>query len=334
MKKINIAVIGATGAVGSTVIEILAERKFPINILYPLASKKSVGKFVHFKNKSLIIHDLAKFDFSQAQIAFFAAGSTASSHAVEKATKAGCIVIDKSSLFRMEADIPLIIPEVNPAQLSQYKKRRIIATPNCVTIPMAVALKPIYDAVGIERINIISYQSVSGAGNKGIKELVQQTAAILNCKPIEKSTFPHQIAFNVIPQIDDFCDNGYTKEEMKIIQETQKIFSDPNLRINVTAVRVPVFYGHSMALHIETRKKITAKQASILLKKSPGIILSKTYPTPVSEINKKDGIYIGRIREDISHPHGLNLWVMADNVRKGAALNAVQIAEMLIDEIT
>jgi aspartate-semialdehyde dehydrogenase len=290
MKKINIAVVGATGAVGSVLIEILDSRKFPVGNLYPLASKESAGKYVQFQNKSVMVTDLATFDFSNVQIAFFAAGSSVSSTYIKQATNAGCIVIDKSSLFRIDSDIPLIVPEVNPEALGGYTQRNIIASPNCTTIPMAVALKPIYDAVGIKRINIISYQSVSGAGNSGIQELVQQTADILNCKPIKKATFPRQIAFNVIPQIpqiDDFCDNGYTKEEMKIIQETQKIFSDDNLKINVTAVRVPVFYGHSMAIHIETSKKITAAKATSLLKKSPGIILSKEYPTPVTEINKK-----------------------------------------------
>jgi aspartate-semialdehyde dehydrogenase len=332
---IDIAIIGASGAVGTALLEILEERKFPVGKLYPLASAESAGKRVRFKDKSIVIEDLSTFDFSKVQIAFFAAGSDVSAKYVPKATKAGCIVIDKSSLFRMDKDVPLVVPEVNPEALEGYKKRLIIASPNCTTIPMAVALKPIYDAVGIERINIASYQSVSGAGNKAIEELAQQTSDILNCKPIKKSIFPSQIAFNVIPQIDDFCENGYTKEEMKIIEETQKIFSNATLKINATAVRVPVFYGHSLALHIETGKNITADKARVLLKKSPGIVIvdkqkAGGYPTPVTEMNKKDAVYIGRIREDLSHENGLNLWVMADNIRKGAALNAVQIAELLV----
>jgi aspartate-semialdehyde dehydrogenase len=336
-QEIDIAIVGATGAVGTALLEILEERKFPVGKLYPLASAESAGKRVRFKDKSIVIEELSTFDFSKTQIAFFAAGATVSEKYIPKATKAGCIVIDKSSLFRMNSDIPLIVPEVNPEDLATYIKRHIIASPNCTAIPMAVALKPIYDAVGIERINITSYQSVSGAGNKAIQELAQQTSDILNCKPIRSEVFPRQIAFNVIPQIDDFCENGYTKEEMKIIEETQKIFSDPALKINVTAVRVPVFYGHSLALHIETRKKITADDARRLLKKSPGIIIIDKqkpggYPTPVTEMNKKDAVYIGRIREDISCCNGLAMWVMADNIRKGAALNAVQIAELLVKD--
>ncbi|CAN5247449.1 aspartate-semialdehyde dehydrogenase [soil metagenome] len=336
-RKYNIAVVGATGAVGEAMLAILAERQFPVAKLYPLASERSAGNPIRFASKTLEVQNLADFDFSQVEIALFSAGAAISEVYVPIAAAAGCICIDNTSQFRYDADVPLVVPEVNAAAIAEYRERNIIANPNCSTIQMVVALKPIYDAVGITRINVATYQSVSGAGQKGIDELAKQTAELLNGHSIDANTFPQQIAFNVIPQIDVFLENGYTKEEMKMVWETQKIFHDSEILVNPTAVRVPVFYGHSEAIHIETRRKITAQQARELLVQAPGIIVTdmkntKKYPTPISQGSGQDAVYVGRIREDLSHPHGLNLWVVSDNVRKGAALNAVQIAEVLIAE--
>ena len=254
-----------------------------------------------------------------------------------KAAQAGCVVVDNTSQFRQEPDIPLVVPEVNPQAIAQYKSRYIIANPNCSTIQMLVALKPIYDAVGIERINVATYQSVSGTGKEAIEELASQTAALLNGKPIVAKVYPKQIAFNVLPHIDIFMENGYTKEEMKMVWETRKIFADDTILVNPTTARVPVFYGHSEAVHIETRDKITVEQARELWQRAPGIALMDErqpggYPTAVTEAANQDPVFVGRIREDISHPRGLNLWIVADNIRKGAALNAIQIAEILIKD--
>jgi len=331
----NVAVVGATGAVGETMMSILEERDFPVDNLYPLASKRSEGKRVSFKGKSLVIGDLDKFDFSKVQIGLFSPGASVSAIYAPRAAEAGCVVVDNTSQFRRDKDIPLIVPEVNPHALAQYKSRNIIANPNCSTIQMLVALKPIYDAVGIERINVATYQAVSGTGKNAIEELAGQTAALLNVKPIEPKVYPKQIAFNVLPQIDVFMENGYTKEEMKMVWETQKIFEDESILVNPTTVRVPVFYGHSEAVHIETREKISAEQASELLKNAPGVVLMDKredggYPTAVSDGAGKDPVFVGRVREDISHPRGLNMWVVSDNIRKGAALNSIQIAELLI----
>jgi len=335
MKKINVAVVGATGAVGETMLAILEQRNFPIENLYPLASHRSAGGSIQFKGKAVKIGDLADFDFSQAQIGLFSAGGSVSAEYAPKAAAAGCIVIDNTSHFRYDDDIPLVIPEVNPDAIADYKKHGIIANPNCSTIQMLVALKPIYDAVGIKRINVCTYQAVSGTGKNAIDELAGQTAKLLNGKSITADVYPKQIAFNVLPQIDVFLDNGYTKEEMKMVWETNKIFNDQNITINPTAVRVPVFFGHSEAIHIETKEKITAKQAKELLDKAAGVTLIDIhedggYPTAVTDSSGNDDVYVGRVREDISHSHGLNLWVVADNVRKGAALNSVQIAEKLV----
>ena len=334
-KLYDVAVVGATGAVGETMIEILEQRNFPVGNLYPLASSRSAGKTVVFKNKSYSVQDLADFDFNQTQIGLFSAGGSISEEFAPKAAAAGCVVIDNTSHFRYDDDIPLIVPEVNAWALDQYKQRNIIANPNCSTIQMLVALKPIYDAVGIERINVATYQAVSGTGKEAIEELATQTAALLNGQPAKSSVYPKQIAFNVLPQIDVFMGNGYTKEEMKMVWETKKIFADDAIDVNPTCVRVPVFYGHSEAVPIETREKISVEQAHKLLKKAPGVKLMDKranggYPTAVTESAGKDPVYVGRIREDISHPRGLNLWVVSDNVRKGAALNSIQIAEMLI----
>ena len=334
-KTYNVAVLGATGAVGETMLSILEERNFPVGEVYALASARSAGKRVSFKDTTLPVRDVAEFDFSQVQIGLFSAGASVSAVYGPKAAAAGCVVIDNTSCFRYEDDIPLVVPEVNPAAIAHYKSRGIIANPNCSTIQMLVALKPIHDAVGIERINVCTYQAVSGTGKKAIEELAAQTAALLNGKPIQAEVYPRQIAFNVLPQIDVFLDNGYTKEEMKMVWETRKIMGDDRIQVNPTTVRVPVFFGHSEAVHIETREKISAEAARALLEKAPGVVVIDErkpggYPTAVTEGAGKDPVYVGRIREDISHPRGLNLWVVADNIRKGAALNSVQIAEVLI----
>ena len=331
----DIAVVGATGAVGEAMIAILEERNFPVGTLYPLASSRSAGKSIQFCGKSIRVTDLAEFDFSQVQIGLFSAGGDISEQYAPKAAAAGCVVVDNTSHFRQEPDIPLVIPEVNPEALADYAVRNIIANPNCSTIQMLVALKPIYDAVGIERINVATYQAVSGTGKEAVEELAGQTARLLNGQEIECKVYPKQIAFNVIPHIDTFQDNGYTREEMKMVWETQKIFDDPSLMVNPTCVRVPVFYGHSEAVHIETVDKISATQARALLAAAPGVTVMDEpvdggYPTPIGDSAGQDPVFVGRIREDISHPRGLDLWIVADNVRKGAALNSVQIAESLI----
>jgi aspartate-semialdehyde dehydrogenase len=334
-KTWDVAVVGATGAVGECMLDILSQRKFPVGKVYALASERSAGTTVSFGRKELLVENLADFDFSKVQIGLFSPGASVSAVYAPKAGAAGCVVIDNTSQFRYDDDIPLVVPEVNPGALASYRNRNIIANPNCSTIQMLVALKPIYDAVGIERINVATYQAVSGTGKEAIEELATQTASLLNGRPVETKVYPRQIAFNVIPHIDSFQDNGYTKEEMKMVWETRKIMGDERIQVNPTCVRVPVFYGHSEAIHIETRDKITAEQARKLLEAAPGIVVLDErqpggYPTPVGDASGKDPVFVGRIREDISHPRGLNLWVVADNVRKGAALNSIQIAETLI----
>jgi aspartate-semialdehyde dehydrogenase len=334
-KTYNVAVLGATGAVGETMLSILAEREFPVGEVYALASSRSAGTRIEFKGTSLSVQDVAEFDFSKAQIGLFSAGASVSARWAPVAAEAGCVVVDNTSCFRYEDDIPLVVPEVNPGAIAQHKNRGIIANPNCSTIQMLVALKPIYDAVGIERINVCTYQAVSGTGKKAIEELASQTANLLNGRPIKAEVYPKQIAFNVLPHIDVFLDNGYTKEEMKMVWETHKIMGDDSIRVNPTTVRVPVFYGHSEAVHIETRRKITAEDARDILSRAPGVTVIDDrkpggYPTAVTEAAGHDPVFVGRIREDISHPRGLNLWVVSDNVRKGAALNSVQIAEELV----
>jgi aspartate-semialdehyde dehydrogenase len=337
-RAVRVAVVGATGLVGETMIKVLEERDFPVSELYPLASNRSVGKTVPFRGKSYPVDDLAEFDFSKADIGLFSAGGEISREFAPKAAAAGCIVIDNTSEFRYQDDIPLVIPEVNRHAIAQYKTRGIIANPNCSTIQMLVVLKPIHDAVGIERINVATYQSVSGAGKEAVEELASQTAALMNGQGLQKGrVIPKQIAFNVVPQIDVFMENGYTKEEMKMVWETHKIMEDKTIRVNPTTVRVPVFFGHSEAVHIETRKKITVTEARALLRKAPGVEVMDErkpggYPTAATEAANRDTVYVGRIREDISTECGLNLWVVADNVRKGAATNSVQIAEILVRE--
>lgn len=334
-KTFDIAVVGATGAVGEAMLSILAERKFPVGKIHALASERSEGELVDFGRRTIEVQNLAEFDFSQVQIALFSAGASVSEVYAPKAAQAGCIVIDNTSCFRYEDDIPLVVPEVNPHAIAGFTQRNIIANPNCSTIQMLVALKPLHDAANIQRVNVATYQAVSGSGKQGIDELAGQTASLLNGRPIDPKAYPKQIAFNVLPHIDSFQDNGYTKEEMKMIWETRKIMEVPDIKVNPTAVRVPVFFGHSAALHIETEHKLSASQARELLEKADGIaVLDEQcdggYPTPVTEAASSDSVFVGRIREDVSHPTGLNLWVVADNVRKGAALNSVQIAEVLV----
>lgn len=337
MKTYNVAIVGATGAVGEVLLELLESRNFPVNNLYLLASERSAGTTKSCKGKRLTVQNLAEFDFSQAEIGLFSAGGAISAEFAPKAAAAGCVVIDNTSHFRRDKDIPLVVPEVNIHALARFADRNIIANPNCSTIQMLVALKPIYDAVGISRINVATYQAVSGTGKSAIEELAAQTARLLNGQPVESKVYPKQIAFNALPHIDSFQENGYTREEMKMVWETQKIFEDDTILVNPTCVRVPVFHGHSEAIHVETKSPITAAEAHALLEGAPGVqIIDRRndggYPTPVSEAAGSDAVYVGRIREDISHATGLNLWVVSDNLRKGAALNSVQIAEVLIEK--
>ena len=333
----RVAVLGATGLVGDTMLTVLEERDFPVSELYPLASSRSLGKSITFKGKSYPVIDVETFDFATADIALFSAGAEVSAVYAPKAAAAGCVVIDNTSQFRYQDDIPLVVPEVNPHAIAAYRKHGIIANPNCSTIQMLVALKPLHDAAGIERINVCTYQSVSGAGKEAVDELAHQSVELLNGRPVEAKVIAKQIAFNCVPQIDKFMDNGYTKEEMKMFWETQKIMEDKSILVNATAVRVPVFFGHSEAVHIETRRKLTAAEARKLLENAPGITVMDEhapggYPTAATEAANHDTVYVGRIREDISHERGLDLWVVSDNVRKGAATNSVQIAEILVRE--
>jgi aspartate-semialdehyde dehydrogenase len=338
MKKseYSVAVVGATGLVGETVLKVLAERNFPVSEIHALASTRSLGKGVEFKGRTIHVQDLETFDFGTTDIGLFSAGGEVSRVYAPKAAAAGCVVIDNTSEFRYEDDIPLVVPEVNPHAIANYRNRGIIANPNCSTIQLVVALKPIHDAVGIDRINVATYQSVSGAGREAVEELAHQSVELMSGKsPVKARVIAKQIAFNCVPQIDKFMDNGYTKEEMKIVWETQKILGDSNIRVNATAVRVPVFYGHSEAVHIETRRKISAEEARVLLAKAPGVEVMDErrpagYPTAATEAANRDTVYVGRIREDLSSDRGLNLWVVADNIRKGAATNSVQIAEILV----
>ncbi len=329
----NVAVVGATGLVGEAMIELLQSRGFPVENLYPLGSENSAGTVVYFNGKSRRVGVLAEFDFSQVQIALFSAGSAIAAEYAPRAVEAGCVVIDNSACFRDEPEVPLIIPEVNPERIQDHCG--IIANPNCSTIQMLVAVAPIYRTVGIRRINVATYQAVSGAGRKGVKELARQTALLLNGQDIDSRLFAKQMAFNLLPQIDSFDDNGYTREEMKMVTETRKILEDEAIGVNPTCVRVPVFFGHSEAVNIETREQISALEVREMLQLAPGIeVLDEAeaggWATPVTDATGKDAVFVSRIREDVSCENGINLWVVSDNVRKGAALNAVQIAELLI----
>ncbi len=330
----DVAVVGASGMIGEAMMSILEEREFPIRSIYPLGSERSAGSTLQFRDQSVKIGLLSEFDFSRVQYGLFSAGASVSEVYARRAVEQGCTVIDNTSRFRYEPEIPLVVPEVNADVLTE--KDHLIANPNCSTIQMVVALKPIYDAVGIERINVCTYQSVSGAGRSAVHELANQSAALLNGKPIESEVAPRQIAFNAIPHIDVFQENGYSKEEMKMVWETRKLLRDESIRVNPTTVRIPVFFGHSEAVHIETRNKLTASDARELLQQAKGVTVvddpqALLYPTAVTEAANRDDVFVGRIREDISHDLGLNLWIVSDNVRKGGALNSIQIAEYLIN---
>ena len=329
----RVAVVGATGAVGETLLSILAERDFPVAELVPLASERSAGESLRFRKRPVTVRELSGFDFAGVDFAFFSAGGSVSAEHAPRAAAAGAVVIDNTSHFRNEPDVPLVVAEVNP-EAAERRPRGIIANPNCSTMQMVVALAPIHRAVGIERINVATYQSVSGAGRKALEELGRQTASLLRFQDAEPKRFPVQIAFNLIPHIDDFQDNRYTREEMKMVWETRKILGDENIAVNATAVRIPVFYGHSEVVNIETEKKISAAEVCDLMRGAQGVELidgTKTgeYPTAVTDASGKDAVYVGRVREDLSHPLGINLWIVSDNIRKGAALNSVQIAEIL-----
>ena len=332
--KFNVAVAGATGAVGGAMLDVLARRDFPLDELRLLASERSVGKTLTFKGKEIPVQLLSKDAFAGIDIALFSAGATRSFDFAPAAAAAGAVVIDNSSAYRMDPEIPLVVPEVNAHAIAQYKKRGIIANPNCSTIQMLVALKPIHDKVRIKRIVVSTYQAVSGTGAKAIEELKQQVLDYAAGKPMAHSVYPHQIAFNCLPQIDSFLENGYTKEEMKMVNETRKMFEDPSIGVTATTVRVPVFYGHSESVNIETEKKITAAEVKALLKNAPGVQLVDEptlgqYPMAIDCAGRFETL-VGRIREDESIANGINLWVVSDNILKGAALNAVQIAEELI----
>jgi aspartate-semialdehyde dehydrogenase len=333
-KSINVAIVGATGGVGEALLEILEARDFPVANLYPLETMDGAGGRVQFGGKNLRVEDVAKFDFSQAQIAFFCASDLVSREYAPKAAAANCIVIDRTNEFRLEDDVPLVVPEVNAAAIANYRDSGIIAMPSCMAIQLAMVLKPLHDVAGVERVNVVTFQAVSGAGQSGVEELAKQTANLLNAQPVKPKLFSKQIAFNVIPQIGNFETNGYTAEEMKIVTEVRKLFGGDIQAINPTTVRVPVFFGHSAAVHIETKTKLTAEAARTLLQRAPGLKVGEQNgdPTPISDAVGKDKVCVGRIREDLSHSKGLDLWITVDNVRKGAALNGIQIAEILLKE--
>jgi len=334
-RQFTVAVVGATGLVGEAMVNVLEERDFPVGQLHALASERSVGRGVSFRGRNYPVQELQGFDFAHCDFALFSAGAAVSREHVPRALAAGCLVIDNTSEFRYREDVPLVVPEVNPQALEAIGTSGLIANPNCSTIQLVVALKPLYDAAGIERIDVATYQSVSGAGREALEELVRQSIAALSGKgPIESPGGAKQMAFNCVPHIDVFQDNGYTREEMKIVWETRKILGDSNLRVNATAVRVPVFYGHSEVVHIDTRRPLSAAEARELLRNAAGVtVLDEPrlggYPTAATEAANRDTVYVGRIREDLAPDRGLNLWVVADNVRKGAAVNSVQIAEAL-----
>jgi aspartate-semialdehyde dehydrogenase len=334
MKNYHVAVVGATGAVGNEMIRVLEQRQFPVGKLTLLASERSVGKELAFRGKNLPVEVLGENSFQGVEIGLFSAGGSISEKFGPIAARAGCVVVDNTNAFRMVPEIPLVVPEVNPEAIALYKNRGIIANPNCSTIQMVVALKPIHDAARIKRIVVSTYQAVSGTGKKAIEELDLQSRAILNNQVPVIKVYPHRIAFNCLPHIDVFLENGYTREEMKMVNETKKIMNDSRIAVTATTVRVPVFYAHSEAVNIETEKKITAQEVRDLLATAPGVKVIdnpsfKLYPLAIDAAGGDDTL-VGRIREDESIPNGINMWIVADNIRKGAALNAVQIAEILI----
>ncbi len=335
-EKYNIAIAGATGLVGKELLSILEQRDFPVGELKLLASERSIGKTLDFKGKTYDVEALSEATFEGIDIGLFSPGGSVSAKYAPIAAEAGAVVIDNTSHFRMDPEVPLVVPEVNPYDMADYTNRNIIANPNCSTIQMVVALKPICDEVGIRRVVVSTYQAVSGSGSGAIDELHKQIVAIMNQQPIECDVYPHQIAFNCLPHIDTFLDNGYTKEEEKMINETRKILGDEDMAVTATAVRVPVFFGHSESVNIETEEKISVERVRELFEAASGVQLVDDpklnhYPLAI-EATGNDDVLVGRIREDQSIENGLNLWVVSDNVRKGAALNAVQIAELLIKE--
>ncbi|MBI5788468.1 MAG: aspartate-semialdehyde dehydrogenase [Candidatus Schekmanbacteria bacterium] len=330
----HVAVVGATGAVGMEMINVLSQRNFPVESLTLLASERSAGKRLEYNGKHIAVQKLTADSFKGIEIALFSAGASVSKEFAPIAAKAGTVVVDNSSAFRMEPDVPLVVPEVNPQDI--FKHKGIIANPNCSTIQMVVALKPLHDIFKIKRIVVSTYQAVSGTGKKAMDELAEQTTKMFSFKPeeIKPRVYPHRIAFNCLPQIDVFLDNGYTKEEMKMVNETRKIMGDDSINVCPTTVRVPVFVGHAEAVNIETQKPITPEEARRILAAAPGVKVEddpsqSVYPMQIN-VAGTDDVFVGRIRQDISIPNGLNMWIVADNLRKGAALNAVQIAERLI----
>ena len=333
----DVAIVGATGLVGETLLSLLEERSFPVGDIYLLASERSAGVKIQFKEKSISVENLQDFDFSQAQLAWFCAGGAISEKYAPIAADANCIVIDNSSFFRNDFDVPLVIPEVNPDSIINYSARNIIANPNCSTIQMLLAIAPIHKEVGIERINVSTYQAVSGSGKRGLEELAKQTTSLLNARDVEVNVYSQQIAFNVLPHIDVFMENDYTREEMKMLWETQKILADEEIAVNATCVRVPVFHGHSESVHLDTRSYISADEVREILRQSPGVEVidhpeEQKYASAVTNASGSDAVYVSRIREDLTGNNGINMWVVSDNGRKGAALNAVQIAELLIEK--
>jgi len=336
MKEFNVAVVGATGAVGNEMIETLQHRKFPVRSLKLLASERSLGVSLSYKGEDVPVDVLKEDSFKGIQIGLFSAGGSISQKFAPIAATEGCVVIDNTSAFRMDPDVPLVVPEVNAHAIKDYGKKGIIANPNCSTIQMVVALKPLHDAARIKRIVVSTYQAVSGTGKKAIYELETQVRALFNNQDIEKKVYPHQIAFNCLPHIDVFLENGYTKEEMKMVNETKKIMEDETIQVTATTVRVPVFYGHSESVNIEFEKELTPEAARKLLTSAPGVKVvddpkKNEYPLAIYAAGK-DETFVGRIRKDESVKYGLNMWVVADNIRKGAALNAVQIAEILAEK--
>jgi aspartate-semialdehyde dehydrogenase len=333
----DVAVVGATGLVGETMIQLLEERRFPVGRLYPVASARSAGRTVQFRDSQIPVGALGDFDFERVQIALFSAGGSVSAEHAPRAVAAGAVVVDNTSHFRADDDVPLVVPEVNARRIADHTRRGIIANPNGSTIHLVVALKPLHDAVGIERINVATYQAVSGAGRSAVERFTEHTRQVLaGMDPVVRGR-EKWVAFNAVPQIDVFDDNGYTKEEMTMLWETRKILEDGAIMVNATAVRVPVYFGHSAAVHIETRTKITVPEVRKLLNSAPGVVVIDgrelgAYPTAATDAAHRDAVFVGRVREDLSHPRGIDLWVVSDSVRKGAATNSVQIAEILVNQ--
>ncbi len=332
-RKFDIAVVGVSGLVGAAMLELLHEREFPLGKVFPLDVSEAAGGTASFGRRELPVGDVARFDFSQVQLALFSAGAAVAAEYAPKAAVEGCVVIDNSTAFRLDPEVPLVVPEVNPQDLAKHDVRGIVANPTCTVTLLALALKPLLDAAGIERVNVATYQAVSGSGIKAVEELGRQTADLLSFREIKPEAYGRQIAFNVLPRIDEVEEGGHTAEELRLVRETARLLGE-SVRVNATAVRVPVFYGHSAAVHLETREPLSLERARELLEQAPGLELldertADGFPTPVTEASGQDAVFVGRLRSDPTHPRGLNLWLTGDNIRKGAALNAVQIAELL-----